>query len=124
MAALQPGLGALGAPRRPAATCKPNGRGRTRAVNSVLPELAATLHTVVDGLAAAAPAPLGDMVEVVGGDIANVAAMQPTLEGVARLSVRCVDVDGMARVARARRTGLVPARSGGRAGRRGHSNTL
>lgn len=56
-----------------------------------IPELAtiaSTVETWVQTLASAAPAPLQPAVQVIGGDIASVAALSPTLPGLARLSVR------------------------------------
>ena len=59
---------------------------RPRAVEIIGP-LSTAVHTAVDSLAAAA-GPLEPAVRVVGGDIANVVDLSPTLPGVARLSVR------------------------------------
>jgi hypothetical protein len=74
-------------------------RRRTRAAAlevQALGDLAAALHSAAaivsagtDALAAAS-GPLEPAVRVVGGDIAAVADLQPTLPGIARLSVRVV----------------------------------
>lgn len=49
--------------------------------------IASTVQTFVDTIASAAPEPLQPAVQVIGGDIASVAALQPTIAGLARLTV-------------------------------------
>lgn len=49
--------------------------------------IASTVQTFVDTIASAAPVPLQPAVQVIGGDIASVAALSPTMAGVMRLTV-------------------------------------
>lgn len=62
---------------------------KARALGPVLPEISAALHSAIDTIAAAS-GPLEPAVQVIGGDIANVVDLQPTLQGVGRLSVSAV----------------------------------
>jgi hypothetical protein len=66
-------------------------RKRQRMTQAVaIPEIASiasTVQTFVDTIASAAPEPLQPAVQVIGGDIASVAALQPTIAGLARLTV-------------------------------------
>lgn len=68
-----------------------NQRQRQRMTQAVaIPEiatLASTVQTFVDTIASAAPQPLQPAVQVIGGDIASVAALSPTLPGLLRLTV-------------------------------------
>lgn len=55
------------------------------------PELASivdAVQNVVAAAAAAAPAPLQPAVSTIGGDIAAIATLSPTLPGLGRLTVR------------------------------------
>eukprot|EP00775_Hariotina_reticulata_P012397 gene12397-12532_t len=59
---------------------------RSRAVP--IPEIASiasSVQTLVDTIASAAPEPIQPAVQVIGGDIASVAALAPTIPGLARL---------------------------------------
>jgi len=49
--------------------------------------IASTVQTFVDTIASAAPEPLQPAVQVIGGDIASVAALSPTMPGLLRLTV-------------------------------------
>jgi hypothetical protein len=65
--------------------------GRLRRAQAVaipdLASLASSVQTVVDALASAAPEALQPAVQLIGGDVAAVAALSPTIPGLARLSV-------------------------------------
>jgi hypothetical protein len=52
--------------------------------------IASSLQTWVDTIASAAPEPLQPAVQVIGGDIASVAALSPTMPGLLRLTVSTV----------------------------------
>ncbi len=55
-----------------------------------IPELASvatSVESIVNSIASHAPGPLQPAVQVIGGDIASVAALSPTLPGLARLTV-------------------------------------
>lgn len=54
--------------------------------------IASTLQSVVDAVTNVAPAQLQPAVQVIGGDVASVVALTPTLPGVARLTVCVVTV--------------------------------
>lgn len=66
-------------------------RGRTARHQAVaIPEIASiasSVQNIVDTIASAAPGPLQPAVQVIGGDIASVAALAPTMPGLARLTV-------------------------------------
>lgn len=64
-------------------------RSRLHAVP--IPEIASiatSVESIVNSIASHAPAPLQPAVQVIGGDIASVAALAPTIPGLARLTVR------------------------------------
>lgn len=69
-------------------------RKRQRMTQAVaIPEIASiasTVQTFVDTIASAAPEPLQPAVQVIGGDIASVAALSPTMAGLFRLTVSAV----------------------------------
>lgn len=58
----------------------------TSAVGPEIATIATTVQTVVDHLATVAPTPLQPAVNVLGGDIASLAALSPTMPGLARLT--------------------------------------
>lgn len=66
-------------------------RGSTARHQAVaIPEIASiasSVQNIVDSIASAAPGPLQPAVQVIGGDVASVAALAPTMPGLARLTV-------------------------------------
>lgn len=61
-------------------------RTRTRAAVE-LAQLSSSILSAVETVASAAPQPLDTAIRVVGGDLSQVAALSPTPDGIARLSV-------------------------------------
>lgn len=53
--------------------------------------IASSVQNIVDSIASAAPGPLQPAVQVIGGDVASVAALAPTMPGLARLAVGVCD---------------------------------
>lgn len=79
----------------PPTRCRRQRQCSTQAV--AIPEIASiasSVQTLVDTIASAAPEPLQPAVQVIGGDIASVAALSPTMAGVARLTVRAQHSSG------------------------------
>lgn len=66
---------------------------RSRVVQQGVPipeiaSIASSVQTLVETITSAAPEPLQPAVQVIGGDIASVAALSPTMPGLMRLTVR------------------------------------
>lgn len=79
----------------PLTRCRRQRQCSTQAV--AIPEIASiasSVQTLVDTIASAAPEPLQPAVQVIGGDIASVAALSPTMAGLARLTVRAQNSSG------------------------------
>lgn len=70
-------------------------RRATRHQAVAIPEIASiasSVQSIVDTIASAAPGPLQPAVQVIGGDVASVAALAPTMPGLVRLTVSACTV--------------------------------
>lgn len=60
---------------------------QTKVAVPELAELATTVQSAVEYVSSIAPGPIQPAVEVIGGDIASLVALAPTVPGIARLVV-------------------------------------